>query len=371
MSTHAIVSWRHYLPTRLISRLRQCAAELIGIEPSTSGQDHGQDIRLACTIGFPVGIFFAVFNLRHAFTALGIIEGLAVLILLPPAYLLSHLHRQLLAENLVMLSVTTITAALFHYGGIQGTGVYWIFSLPLAAFYVSGQFRGWLWSFCLLALSGIIPPAPGFTQTQLLHFQLAMLYYTAIAASFNMLRTKCATKLHSLAMTDYLTSISNRRYFFSRLQDEFARHLRYKTQFCLLFLDLDNMKDINTTFGHPGGDAAIIHCTMILNKMKRQEDVIGRLGGDEFGCLMIGADVLKAQDFFARLQQTLFEFTFEGKKYPLQISAGAISTSCDTWQDYDTMYREATTRLRQAKRVKNCICCQGITDESIAGYREP
>ncbi|HCC55411.1 MAG TPA: hypothetical protein DEQ20_10905 [Desulfobulbaceae bacterium] len=351
-------SWHRHLLGRL-KWLRHCAVELMGMSPSTasSGLDQGQDIRLACAIGFPVGISFAVFNLTHGFPALGIIEGLAILFFVPPAYFLSRLSRRLLlAESLIMLCVIIITGALFHYGGIHGTGIYWIFSLPLTAFYVTGQLRGWLWSLSFLALLGIISPAPDFTQIQLQHCQLALLYYTAIAASFNMLRTHFATKLHNLAMTDFLTNINNRRYFFLRLEEEFARYLRYKTNFCLLFLDLDNMKIINTDRGHIGGDAAIVYCTKVLDRVKRQGDVIGRLGGDEFGWLMIGADAKKVQDFFNRLQQELANFSFEGKKIPLNISCGAISTSCDTWQDYDTMYREATARLSQAKRMKNCIC---------------
>lgn len=358
MSFSETAPWHRHL-LGWLKWLRRCVVELMGMSPFTAPSvlDQGQDIRLACAIGFPVGISFAVFNLTHGFPALGIIEGLAILLLVPPAYFISRLSRRLLlAESLIMLCVIIITGALFHYGGIHGTGIYWIFSLPLTAFYVAGQLRGWLWSLFFLVLIGFIPPTPDFSQIQLQHCQLALLYYTAIAASFNMLRTHFATKLHNLAMTDFLTNISNRRYFFLRLEEEFARYRRYQTPFCLLFLDLDNIKAINTDLGHIGGDAAIVHCTTVLDRVKRQGDVIGRLGGDEFGWLMIGAEAQKAQDYFNRLQQELMNFSFEGKKIPLNISCGAISTSCDTWQDYDTMYRVATARLSQAKLMKNCIC---------------
>jgi len=175
--------------------------ELLGLGPSPSPrQHHGQDIRLACAIGLPFGLYFSIFNLMHGFKILGIIEGVSILFL-PLAYFLSCRERMtLLAESLVLLCVTTIFLALFHYGGISGTGIFWIFSLPLTAFYVAGQFRGWLWSFALLFLTGIVPPAPGFTNIHLLHAQLALLYYTAISASFNMLRTKYSARLHRMTI---------------------------------------------------------------------------------------------------------------------------------------------------------------------------
>jgi len=176
--------------------------ELLGLEPSPSPrQHHGQDIRLACAIGLPFGIYFSIFNLTHGFKILGIIEGVSILFFLPLAYFLSCRERTtLLAESLVLLCVTTIILALFHYGGISGTGIFWVFSLPLTAFYVAGQFRGWLWSFALLFLTGIVPPAPGLTNIHLLHTQLALLYYTAISASFNMLRTKYSARLHRMTI---------------------------------------------------------------------------------------------------------------------------------------------------------------------------
>lgn len=349
----------------IMAVFRRYAFELAGITPVDSlRHGHGQDIRLACAIGFPTGLAFAVFNLMEGFIALGIVEGISVLLLLPAAYFLSRQNKMLIAESLVMLCVISIFLSLFHYGGVRGTGIYWIFSLPFTAFFVSGQLRGWLWSMGLLVATLIIPPAPGFTLTHLVHFQLSIIYYTVIAASFNLLRVKFAKELHQMAMTDPLTMISNRRYFFQRLQEEFARHVRYGTEFCLLFIDLDNVKGINTMLGHPGGDEAIIYCANVLTRIKRQGDVVSRLGGDEFGCLMVGADIKTAEEVFTRVQLAVANFTYNGQKVPLRISAGAVSSSCQKWEGYDAIYRVASDRLKYAKTIKNTVCCRGETKES-------
>lgn len=186
-----------------LSLIGRYTLEIAGLKPGQAKvQDHGQDIRLACAIGIPFGIYFSIFNLLHGYTELGIIEGLAILFLLPPAYFLSRLSgwKLILAESMVMLCVISIFLALFHYGGIHDTGLYWIFSLPLTAFYVTSQFRGWLWSLALLSMTWVIPPVSGFTRTHLVHFQLALVYYTAISASFNLLRSKFATELRNLTI---------------------------------------------------------------------------------------------------------------------------------------------------------------------------
>lgn len=102
---------------------------------------------------------------------------------------------------------------------------------------------------------------------------------------------KINKKLYKASITDSLTGIYNRRFFFQRLEEEYARTLRYGNSFCLILFDLDNLKKINDTFGHPEGDRLIKLFAKILKTNKRKEDIAARIGGDEFGCIFIGASL--------------------------------------------------------------------------------
>ena len=112
-------------------------------------------------------------------------------------------------------------------------------------------------------------------------------------------------KLSKLAVTDTLTNLYNRRFFFARLEEEFSRTLRYNEQFALFSMDLDNLKVINDTYGHVTGDSVIRNIAKCLKRSVRKGDVMGRLGGDEFGYIMLSADEEAANQFGLHLQQSL------------------------------------------------------------------
>jgi diguanylate cyclase (GGDEF)-like protein len=140
-----------------------------------------------------------------------------------------------------------------------------------------------------------------------------------------------------LARTDPLTALANRRALIEamdgaggRVRDEHAG---------LLMLDVDNFKHVNTVFGHPGGDRALVFIAGCLRKSCRAGDVAARLGGDEFAVLVRGADA----DGMTALAERLLEAVRLGNS--VRISVGwAIGT------DGDTLLHQADTALAQAKR---------------------
>lgn len=114
------------------------------------------------------------------------------------------------------------------------------------------------------------------------------------------LRTTLATaykqiaELENLADNDWLVPALNRRAFMKSLFRAISFGQRYGTENCILFLDVNGMKTINDTHGHAAGDAALIHIASVLNDEVRKSDVVGRLGGDEFGVLLVQTDVKTA-----------------------------------------------------------------------------
>ena len=95
-----------------------------------------------------------------------------------------------------------------------------------------------------------------------------------------------AEMLQRQATTDALTSLNNRRHFLALAATEWARFQRYQRPLSMLMLDIDHFKSINDTFGHASGDQAIVAVAHILKTNQRASDVVGRLGGEEFGILL-------------------------------------------------------------------------------------
>jgi diguanylate cyclase (GGDEF)-like protein len=113
--------------------------------------------------------------------------------------------------------------------------------------------------------------------------------------------------LIALTNTDQLTGAANRRGFEERSRGEFARSQRYKRPLSLLVLDVDHFKKVNDTFGHPAGDAVLAKLAGCLQGQVRPIDVVGRLGGEEFGVLLPETDLPNAAVLAERLRKAVSE----------------------------------------------------------------
>jgi diguanylate cyclase (GGDEF)-like protein len=106
-----------------------------------------------------------------------------------------------------------------------------------------------------------------------------------LVASQLELRKELAT-LEVQAMTDGLTGLWNRRAFNRRLSEEWCRLSRSQEPISLLMIDMDAFKRINDDFGHPAGDAVLAQAARIIQQAVRQNDVVARLGGEEFSVVL-------------------------------------------------------------------------------------
>ncbi|HAY07149.1 MAG TPA: GGDEF domain-containing protein [Hyphomonas sp.] len=93
----------------------------------------------------------------------------------------------------------------------------------------------------------------------------------------------------SLADNDALLPIFNRRAFEREVRREIALSGRFETPLSLIFVDLDNFKMVNDIYGHAAGDAVLMKIADILQQRTRETDIVGRLGGDEFGVVLAHA----------------------------------------------------------------------------------
>ncbi|MDR3371291.1 ATP-binding protein [Rhodoferax sp.] len=162
-------------------------------------------VRAASSIGLVFGLLFAAFNmLTPGLMALGLAEGLAELLLVVPALILSRSPRYVgLAESLLLLSAGVIFGALIVFGGIEGTGLYWVYVVPFLAFFLKGERQGWMFSvaFLLVAAAYFLLGGPTlawayhYTPVTGSHFVLSLLFYTLVAAAFNHVRSRYEAQL--------------------------------------------------------------------------------------------------------------------------------------------------------------------------------
>ncbi|MFO0752554.1 MAG: sensor domain-containing diguanylate cyclase [Thermodesulfovibrionales bacterium] len=162
-------------------------------------------------------------------------------------------------------------------------------------------------------------------------------------------------KLHKIAVTDSLTGLYNRRFFFMRLEQEFSRALRYEEHFALLVIDLDNLKPINDTYGHITGDRVIKGLGRFLGRAGRKGDTIGRIGGDEFAYILLNADETVSHSFALRLQEEFASLSLRGVSMRTTISIGIVCTQNYQFDKYQSLYQAADNALYRAKKKRNSV----------------
>jgi len=130
-------------------------------------------------------------------------------------------------------------------------------------------------------------------------------------------------KLRALSLTDELTCLYNRRGFLTLGEQLLKQSKRQKTGIFMLYADVDNLKEINDTFGHQEGDLALIEIANILKKNYRESDILARIGGDEFVVIPVGTTGDNIELVTARLQKS-FEIHNEerNRSYKLSLSVG-------------------------------------------------
>jgi len=175
------------------------------MESVTAWGERPRQVRAGSAIGLVFGLLFSVFNLiTPGQMLLGCIELAAVLLLVAPATLLSANPQRIdLAENLLLASALVIFSALIVLGGIEGTGLFWVYTVPFLAFFLKGQRAGWLVSGGFLVLTAVYFLAGGPSYSWAYHhstvagpqFLLSLVFYTLMAAAFDNVRSRYAAEL--------------------------------------------------------------------------------------------------------------------------------------------------------------------------------
>jgi diguanylate cyclase (GGDEF)-like protein len=165
------------------------------------------------------------------------------------------------------------------------------------------------------------------------------------------LRAKQA-ELETLAHTDGLTGLYNRRYFMELLNLEFQRSVRQNHTLSVLMLDLDHFKRVNDCHGHQAGDLALASAARILRNGVRGSDLVGRFGGEEFAIALPETGHAEAMELSERLCQDIRAWVGDldqGKVLKITCSIGVATWRPDTARPLDSVIRQADDALYMAK----------------------
>jgi diguanylate cyclase (GGDEF)-like protein len=131
-------------------------------------------------------------------------------------------------------------------------------------------------------------------------------------------------ELRSLALTDDLTGLYNRRAFYAVASQQIKVMRRKGHGLLLFFADVDHLKFINDTYGHREGDFALVRAADALERTFRTSDIVGRLSGDEFAVLALEASCEDEYAILRRLEENLAEAGAEQPRYKLSMSVGGV-----------------------------------------------
>jgi len=153
-----------------------------------------------------------------------------------------------------------------------------------------------------------------------------------------------------LSYKDSLTGLFNRRYFSELLDIELKRARRYDSSISLLFIDIDDFKTVNDTYGHKYGDIVLVKFAKILKAEIRETDIVSRWGGEEFVILLHEKDLNASGAVAERLRKTVENQSF---KPPITISIGVAVTDGNT--SLEEIVCLADSALYKAKERKNKV----------------
>jgi len=155
----------------------------------------------------------------------------------------------------------------------------------------------------------------------------------------------------NLATTDELTGLSNKRGFILLAEKSLSFCLRQNTHCSLVYIDLDNFNDINTTYGEQEGDKALKLFSEKLKANFRDSDVIGRLGGDEFVLLLNNTNSTLAEAIVSKFEEAIKEFnTFSRLRYRLTFARSVVTAYLHAGTSVETMLKDAESLLQDNRR---------------------
>ena len=196
-----------------------------------------------------------------------------------------------------------------------------------------------------------LPVSPIHLLLTLLPAGVALYYYGKMVYRLVSSHYGQVEKLQSIAATDVLTGLVNRRQFNLRLNGEIARARRHQTPLSLALFDLDDFKKLNDFYGHPVGDKILRELGKLISQNIRECDVAARYGGEEFALILPETGEKEAYDLLERIRELIAQTVFCLPENPLTISMSVGVAELENTQNTTfELVERADVALYEAKR---------------------
>lgn len=165
-------------------------------------------------------------------------------------------------------------------------------------------------------------------------------------------RKKTELALEELATIDPLTGILNRREFFIIAEREVQEALQRQRPLSTILLDIDNFKNINDQYGHAVGDQVLTDFAQVLRLNLRTEEIVGRIGGDEFAIVLPRSDQIQSKQIARRLLDKIrsYSFNFDRGTFSLTASIGIAELDRGLDRGFGVLLNHADQAMYSAKR---------------------
>lgn len=299
---------------------------------------------------------FSVLQLLAGNPVFAVVEMLATGLLLAGVWYVGRVRQLDLWIYLYLVPTFVFILYIIIMPDASSSAFVWVYMIPLLSYLMLGRRRGFLLSapFMLLALWVYIGrqhlnlDAAGLID--LGNASLCGLLILIFVHIYDGLRTQAYEVLERLAQTDALTGVASRGSFQQALESSIQEAERSHATLTLVLLDLDHFKQVNDRWGHDAGDQALQHLCRTMQQRLRVTDLLGRLGGEEFGLLLRHTDRNGAAPLVEELRRQIaaHPLSYGGSTIPLSATFGMAQWPRDG-RSATELYRTADRRLYSGK----------------------
>jgi len=313
-------------------------------------------LELFTVVGIPFISLFGILNLLYDKQLLGILELFLAVVGIINIIVYKKTSNYNIASRVILIIIIGLSLITVITGGYKNQGIFWIYVIPPLTYFLREKSSALKWNifFVLAVLISYVASRFGlikfaYSFETIFIALCAYLGVTFLAYFYSHFLMELLESLKEKAIFDPLTKVYNRSFVLTYLEQELEKIKREKEkEMCLIFIDLDDFKKINDTYGHVKGDEILSEVSKIFKNNFRSSDIFGRFGGDEF-ILIVNTGNKEAIEEKLKFIKNQIEKIF--KEYNLSLSYGIVVIPKET-VNLEEALKMADERMYKMKESK-------------------